>query len=202
MEKNFYSKNLPKQLVPTQELWPLACFHCGSADGSEVNATLAELHTTVYPQCSGCRGKKVKVVTAGKKKKNTAAPDARHRAAQQQAGVDAARRSARQPVPEPMESWEVANVVGKSIAGKMKKAFLKTSAGQLCSKDDCTWSNESSAFFDGAAGELKPELLSSAEITCEASGAIYNAWVGMQAPNGLFTQHAVHATLCVCWPCR
>ena len=77
MEKNFYSKNLPKQLVPTQELWPLACFHCGSADGSEVNATLAELHTTVYPQCSGCRGKKVKVVTAGKKKKNTAAPDAR-----------------------------------------------------------------------------------------------------------------------------
>ena len=90
-------------------------------------------------------------------------------AAQQQAGVDAARGSARQPVPEPMESWEVANVVGKSKAGKMKKAFWKTNAGQL------------------AVGELKPELLSSAEITCEASGAIYNARVGMQAPNGFIT---------------
>ena len=136
MEKNFYSKNLPRHLYPARDLWPLPCFHCGSADGSEIDATLAQQHSTVYPQCHECRQKKEKVVTAGKKKKNTAAPDARHRAAEQQANVTAARAASRQRVPEAVESWEVAAVVGKSKVGKMKKAFWKTSGGQLCSKDD------------------------------------------------------------------
>ena len=130
------------------------------------------------------------MVTAGKKKKNTAAPDARHRAAEQQANVTAARAASRQSVPEAVESWEVAAVVGKSKVGKMKKAFWKTSGGQLlCSKDDCTWSNESSTFFGGGAGALQPVVLSAAEITCEASGVIYNARIGMRAPNGLCTHH-------------
>ena len=126
------------------------------------------------------------MVTAGKKKLEEEGHSCT-RAAEQQANVTAARAASRQPVPEAVESWEVAAVVGKSKVGKMKKAFWKTSGGQLCNKDDCTWSNESSTFFGGGAGALQPAVLSAAEITCEASGVIYNAQIGMRAPNGLCT---------------
>ena len=53
-----------------------------------------------------------------------------------------------------VDCWEVEAIVGKSKAGRIKKAFWKCSDEQLCSKDDCTWGNAAADFFGSAAGDL------------------------------------------------
>ena len=163
--------------------WPLRCFHCGSDDRAAVDAALESQHTTVRPQCAGCRSNNVKIVAEGRTKQCKKAPDARKKAAEEAVATAESRKKTRRPVPKRNRQYEVTAIVGKAKQGKVKKVFWRDQdTKQLCSKEECTWQPPEA--FDGDSGNLDPDELVGDTITLEEGGATYSAKITkVKAPN-------------------
>ena len=121
----------------------------------------------------------MKVVTAGKEKKNLLAPDTRRVEAGAAAESLAQERAeSRQPVPQRAKSYTVHRIVGKAKRGKKVKVFWKdTDTGELCAKDQCTW--ELPSAFDGDAGNVDAKQLaeSGSTIRIQEQSSVYVATI-------------------------